>query len=101
VLCGREGANGVADPDLLEAYTDSSAAFSSAGRKALRRQPVQSIRFAALTAGRRKKKGFSIPDTRLPSGAGASGAGASAGRGVGKGGSKGGKGGSGKGGGKG
>lgn len=53
VLCGRQGASGVADPELLSAYIDPPAAFSSAGRQAYRRQQVQHIRHAAQAAGRR------------------------------------------------
>lgn len=53
VLCGRQGATGVADPELLSAYIDPPAAYSAAGRQAFRRQQRQAIKSAAQRAGRR------------------------------------------------
>jgi hypothetical protein len=39
ILCGLQGASGVADPALLGTFLDAPAAYSSAGRQAFRRQP--------------------------------------------------------------
>lgn len=54
VLCGLQGVSGVADPELLSAYIDPPAAYSTAGRQAFRRQQTQAIRYAAQAAGRRR-----------------------------------------------
>jgi hypothetical protein len=59
ILCGREGARGVADPALLESFIDAPAAYSTTGREAFRRQQEQAIRNAARIAGRRNRSGSS------------------------------------------
>jgi hypothetical protein len=59
ILCGRQGARGVADPALLESFIDAPAAYSTTGREAFRRQQEQAIRNAARIAGRRSRSGSS------------------------------------------
>lgn len=56
VLCGKQGAAGVADPELLSAYIDAPAAYSAAGRQAFRQQQKQAVKSAAQQAGRRSLK---------------------------------------------
>jgi hypothetical protein len=55
ILCGRQGARGVADPALLESFVDAPATYSSTGREAFRLQQDQAIRNAARVAGRRSR----------------------------------------------
>lgn len=57
VLCGKQGAPGVADPALLEAYLQPDAGLSAANRQARARQQSQTIRYAAQQAGRRSGNG--------------------------------------------
>jgi hypothetical protein len=52
LLCGLQGASGVADPAWLGTFLDAPAAYSSGGRQAFRRQQQQIIRSAAQVAGR-------------------------------------------------
>jgi hypothetical protein len=54
LLCGLQGASGVADPALLGTFLDAPAAYSSAGRQAFRRQQQQAVKSAAQVAGRRQ-----------------------------------------------
>ena len=56
VLCGKQGASGVADPDLLSAYIDPPPAYSAAGRQAFTHQRKWAIRQAASQAGRHSTK---------------------------------------------
>lgn len=53
VLCGQQGATGVADPDLLSAYVAPPAGYSSVGRQALRLQQYYAVKSTARQAGRR------------------------------------------------
>lgn len=53
LLCGKQGAAGIADPDLLSATIDAPAGFSTAGQQAYRCQQQQAIKSAAQRAGRR------------------------------------------------
>jgi hypothetical protein len=59
ILCGRQGARGVADPALLESFIDAPAAYSTTGREAFMRQQEQAIRNAARIAGGRSRSGSS------------------------------------------
>jgi hypothetical protein len=59
ILCGRQGARGVADPALLESFIDATAAYSTTGREAFRRQQEQAICNAARIAGGRSRPGSS------------------------------------------
>jgi hypothetical protein len=71
LLCGLQGASGVADPALLGTFLDAPAAYSSAGRQAFRRQQQQAIKSAAQVAGRRQAHPAASP----PSGTSAAGRG--------------------------
>ena len=53
VLCGRQGASSIANPDLFETYIDPPAAYSSIGRVAYRQQQFQAVRSAAQRAGKK------------------------------------------------
>jgi hypothetical protein len=53
LLCGLQGASGVADPALIGTFLDAPAAYSSAGRQAYKRQQQQAIKSAVQVAGRR------------------------------------------------
>jgi hypothetical protein len=73
LLCGLQGASGVADSGLLGTFLDVPAAYSSAGRQPFRRQQHQAIKNAAQIAGRRQSSGgqssrFDSPNSEFPSG---------------------------------
>lgn len=57
VFCGRQGAAGVADPDLLKSHIDPLASYSSAGRQAFRQKQRQAVISAAHRAGRKADDG--------------------------------------------
>ena len=57
LLCGKQGAAGIADPELIESIIDPPAAYSSAGRQAFRQQQDQAVRFAAKRTGSRRGRG--------------------------------------------
>lgn len=61
VLCGIQGAGGVAYPDLLEAFLDTPAAYSTTGRQAFRRQQRQAIRSTVVTVGRNQGRSQPTP----------------------------------------
>jgi hypothetical protein len=54
LLCGLQGASGVADSALLGTFLHAPAAYSSEGRQAFRRKQQQAFRSAAQVAGRRQ-----------------------------------------------
>jgi hypothetical protein len=95
VLCGKQGAPGVADPTLLEAYLQPDAGLSAANRQARARQQSQTIRYAAQQAGRRPGYGShrrnppaAIQQLRAGGGEGPRAAGAGSGSGAGGGGGR-------------
>jgi hypothetical protein len=66
LLCGLQGASGVADPALLGTFLDAPAAYSSAGRQAFRRQQQQALKSAAQVAGRRQVSSVSASSAGSP-----------------------------------
>ena len=52
-LCERQGASGIADSDLLEAFIDPPAAYSSIGIIAFQQQQFQAVRSQAQGVGKK------------------------------------------------
>ena len=65
LLCGLQGAHGVADPALLGTFLDAPAAYSSTGRQAFRRQFQKAIKSAAQTADRDVQVPPPLPVARM------------------------------------
>ena len=61
LLAGRQGASGVADPEVLSAIAHAPASYSAAGSQAFHTQQSHAVRYAALRAGRKGQRPTNQP----------------------------------------